>query len=212
MIFKLLDARGEIHKIQGEEDILHITRSGFAGTAEVVDANDVTLSGFDNVVVDPGDIDSMRELLLDLIADLPVGCEREMASMVYTTGNCDILAMALAELHPEGKIVGVVDMFDEDGSVIEGPAYLVHAGLLIGDMVIDITGVSPREKWLATWLDVGGVDAYLEMLEEGYLKALRPHGADGHIDDARTVASLLSFVTGVPSPAYHLAQSNLAMT
>lgn len=201
MEFKLFDKDGTTSVIRDESDIVRIASAGFAGLAEIVDDENYSLACFEDVTVPSGDIVEMRDILFDLIADVPVGHRNgELASMVYTTGNCDLLAKALAEVFPEGRVVGVLDPLNEDGDPVEGPHFLIHAGLLVGDRVIDVTGVCERQDWVDRCSYPGSTEIYVAELDQAYFDRMRPSGIpEADMNNARRIAELFRVVSGIPT-------------
>lgn len=75
------------------------------------------------------------------------------AADVFTTGWCSNLAVALQREIPEGRTVAVVDFFHD-----ERPEWLIHAGLRLGDFVVDVEGIHEVEKWFDRWSELSEGD------------------------------------------------------
>jgi len=177
MRFRFSSEDGDVLNVSDNEGVAKLAARGFCGIAEVVDERNLSLAQFHNIVVLPGDVDELVDVLVNLVGDLHVGgADGDSAAMVYTTGDCDVLAKAISELYPNGKIVGIFDPFDENGEMLECP-YLIHAGVLVGEKVVDISGISNKEQWLESWSHLGSTDTYFAEIEENDLNRIRPHGA-----------------------------------
>lgn len=74
-------------------------------------------------------------------------------SDAFLTGWCSNLAAALQREIPEGKVVAVVDFFHD-----ERPEWLIHAGLRLGDFVVDVEGIHEVENWFDRWSELSEGD------------------------------------------------------
>jgi hypothetical protein len=205
MNFMFFDCDNGAVLARRRDQIESITLDGFIGTAEIVNDDGITLVRYRDAMINAGSVDEMRHLLLNLIGSLPSGPVSN-AEIVYTAGGCDILAAALARVVPEGKIVGLFDPFQEDGAPIIGPHHLIHAGLLVGNEVIDITGSFEMEDWRLQWCHLGSLDTYTEDLTEAQLDEIR-HRPISEMEkhNAREVAELLAFAIDATAPQRHVA-------
>lgn len=70
----------------------------------------------------------------------------------FVKGGCHQLALALVSSIEGSSFVALYDRVSRDGLDLDEP-WLVHAGALIGDDVIDVEGVHDREAWSEAWAD-----------------------------------------------------------
>lgn len=83
------------------------------------------------------------------------------AGEFFVKGGCHQLALALVSLIEGAAVVGVYDQLAEDGAPIDVPR-LIHAGALVGDVVIDVEGVIFRDAWVEAWSDMARAALYAE--------------------------------------------------
>lgn len=82
--------------------------------------------------------------------------EGSTADDKYTKGDCDVFAVTLQRLLPDGKLLAVYDPVDPfTGRKTRGAPYLIHAGLLLDDMVLDIRGAREKYDWITTHRENG---------------------------------------------------------
>ncbi|TLX16056.1 hypothetical protein [Rhizobium sp. MHM7A] len=74
----------------------------------------------------------------------------------YTQGDCDVFAITLQRLLPDGRLIAVYDPVDPfTGRKMRGAPYLIHAGLLLDDMVLDIRGAREKFDWITAHRENG---------------------------------------------------------
>lgn len=168
---------------------------GNACTVEVIDGEDIL-----GKVSCPRGLD--RGTLFEILASAEGKRWPDSIRIAYTSGDCDILAVAFDRVLKNGQIVGVTDPLDEDWEPVEGAPYLVHAGYLVGGTVYDVEGTTPIEAWTARWGALGSLECSLECLTRETMERMQSETmSEDRIVKAEECARLIGLVaTLFPEP------------
>jgi len=204
--FRVTDVSTQVSTyIDDVEDILRLVDRGINGSVEALDDGGNVLARFERVEVGPDNPRELAETFCDTASGILVGSEA--ASAKYTTGDCDVFAVALSRLIEDGTIVGIVDPNGDDGEeIVDAPPRLVHAGLLVGgDYVLDVQGLHDRTDWEDRWCRRGSIDCELEYLDQASLESMQGQGMSAEqINEALPIARLVAISNGyetAPEPA-----------
>jgi len=229
--FRLTDRlTQQVTHVDDAHGMAALVRSGIDAAVEIVDHHGNVVSGhaggkprYDRV--EPDGPKGMAESFQDTIANLPVdSIYGKDADTAYTEGDCDVFAVALARLMPDGMIVGIVEMpgdedtegdrwesdgededeeagdpLDEDRGYVEEdePPLLAHAGLLLGDTVIDVRGAHDRERWMFEWAERTEGTWRFEILDQEDLERMQKEAMkEEDIEQAMRVARLVAIANG----------------
>jgi hypothetical protein len=79
----------------------------------------------------------------------------------FVKGGCHQLALALVSSVEGSSFVAIYDSVSRDGSELDDP-WLVHAGAMVGESVIDVEGIHHRETWSEAWADTAREPSFVE--------------------------------------------------
>jgi len=202
--FRVTDRRTQqVTYVDDVDGMRNLIDTGVDGAIEVVDADGSVLRVGDGMVsgnemVAPDNPRELADTFTQAIWSVPVGKLGDDAEFAYTRGDCDVFAVALGRLIPDGQVVGIVDPFDENGEIILGaPPHLVHAGLYVDDYVIDVRGIHDRHEWEAKWAEKGSADCEFEFLDQEQLEGMQGGSMDeDQIQEAMRIARLVAVANG----------------
>jgi hypothetical protein len=79
----------------------------------------------------------------------------------FVKGGCHQLALALVSSVEGSSFVAIYDSVSRDGRELDDP-WLVHAGAMVGESVIDVEGIHDRETWSEAWADTARDPSFVE--------------------------------------------------
>jgi len=193
----------QVTYVDDVDGMRNLIDTGVDGEIEVVDSEGNVIRPRDGMVanyerVSPDNPRELADTFTQAVWTVPVGRLGDDAESAYTRGDCDVFAVALARLIPDGQIVGIVDPFDESGEIILGaPPHLIHAGLYVDEYVIDIRGIHDRHEWESKWAEKGSADCEFEFLDQEQLEDMQGVKMDeAEIEEAMRIAALVAVANG----------------
>ncbi|MCS4089715.1 hypothetical protein [Rhizobium sp. BK176] len=79
----------------------------------------------------------------------------------FVKGGCHQLALALVSTVEGSAVVAIYDSISQDGLELDEP-WLVHAGAMVGDAIIDVEGIHDRDIWIEAWADQAREPSFVE--------------------------------------------------
>jgi hypothetical protein len=83
------------------------------------------------------------------------------AEEFFVKGSCHQLALALVASIEGSAFVAIYDSISQNGLELDEP-WLVHAGAMVGDLVIDVEGIHHRDVWSEAWAHTARDPSFVE--------------------------------------------------